>query len=115
MAFDRKDTHAELGDLFSRLAQQFIPDSFVLGIGLTLVVCVFALPRLDYDVVRLADGWQWKRHGAWRSELLHADVLDSRDRVRSCGNADGTSAHQLVAQNDSATTLVSLIAMGQRY
>ncbi len=107
-----------LGDTFSRLAHRFVPDPFVLAIGLTFVVCVLALPRLDYDVVRLANGWvNGGGKGLWR--FLGFSMQMCLILVTGFALAETPLVRRLVNRLSSiptttaqATTLVSLVAMG---
>ena len=56
-----------LGKLFSQWAHRYVPDPFVLALGLTLAVCLLALPRLNYDLTELANGWvSGNGAGLWR-------------------------------------------------
>ena len=56
-----------LGRIFSKISLRYVPDPFVLAIGLTAVVSLIALPRLDYNFTRLAQGWvEGNGQGLWR-------------------------------------------------
>ena len=56
-----------IGRIFSRISHRYVPDPFVLAIGLTTIVCVLALPRLGYDLNRVANGWvEGNGKGLWR-------------------------------------------------
>ena len=48
---------AEMGGRLSTLAERWVPDPFVLAIGLTAVVSLVALPRLGWDPLALVDVW----------------------------------------------------------
>lgn len=106
-----------VGQVFSRMAHRFVPDPFVLAIGLTFVVCLLALPRLDYDIVRLAEGWVGGGgKGLWR--FLGFSMQMCLILVTGFALAETPQVRRMVMRLSSmpkttaqATTLVSLIAM----
>ena len=106
-----------LGNIFSGLAHRFVPDPFVLAIGLTLLVCLLALPRLDYNVVALANGWvAGGGQGLWR--FLAFSMQMCLILVTGFALAETPAVRRLVTRLASipqttaqATTLVSVIAM----
>ena len=55
------------GERASRFAQRYVPDPFVLALMLTILVMVVSLPRLNYDLLVVADGWvNGGGSGLWR-------------------------------------------------
>jgi short-chain fatty acids transporter len=106
-----------LGRIFSRVSHRYVPDPFVLAIGLTAVVCLLALPRLDYDFTRLAHGWvEGDGKGLWR--FLAFSMQMCLILVTGFALAETPLIRRLVARlsaipktTQQATTLVSIVAM----
>ena len=48
---------ARLGVVLNRAAHRWMPEPFVLAIGLTLVAALLALPRLDWQPMAVVDAW----------------------------------------------------------
>ena len=105
------------GKVFSRWAERYVPDPFVLALGLTLIVCALALPRLDYDIKILANSWvTGNGSGLWR--FLAFSMQMCLILVTGFALAETTPVRRLVGRlailpktTRQATTLISVVSM----
>ena len=105
------------GERASRFAQRYVPDPFVLALMLTILVMVVSLPRLNYDLFAVADGWvNGGGSGLWR--FLAFSMQMCLILVTGFALAETPLAHSVVERLSSlpkntrqATTLVSIFAM----
>ncbi|MGB0647906.1 MAG: short-chain fatty acid transporter [Bradymonadia bacterium] len=106
-----------LGKIFSRWASRYVPDPFVLALGLTFIVCTLALPRLNYDLTTLANNWvSGNGAGLWR--FLAFSMQMCLILVTGFALAETAPVQRIVGRlatlpktTRQATTLISIVSM----
>ncbi len=110
---------ARFGQSLSQLARRYVPDPFVLAIGLTALVFVLALPRLGWSPMAVVDVWvdgAGTNKGFWN--LLKFGMQMCLILVTGFALADTPSVRKgiealarIPKTTGSAAALVSVVAM----
>jgi short-chain fatty acids transporter len=114
---------ARLGVILNKLARRWMPEPFVLAIGLTLVAALLALPRLDWQPMAVVDVWidgSGEGKGLWNLLefgmqmcliLVTGHALAQTRAIRSMIDR----LARLPADTSAAVMLVAVVAMALAY
>jgi short-chain fatty acids transporter len=114
---------ARLGVVLNALARRWVPDPFVLAVGLTLVAGLLALPRLDWQPMAVVDVWidgSGNGKGMWNLLAFGMQMClilvtgHALAQTRAMRSVIGRLA-RLPADTSAAVMLVSVVAMTLAY